>query len=73
MRSNLPESARATPDPKASTPKKRPEAVVTPQRFKLPPPKLSDFEEPKEPQFTQSHTRTAPDGTIIQFNETSDQ
>jgi len=81
VRGNLPESARATPDPKASatagTPnnKKKLESsvVVTPQRFKLPPPKLSDFDAPREPIFTPSHTKTAPDGSVIQFNETSDQ
>ena len=75
VRSNLPESARATPDPRAaSAPKKRTEVVVvTPQRFKLPPPKLSDFDAPREPPFIPSHTKTTIEGAVIQFNETSEQ
>lgn len=68
-------SARATPDPKAATSQKskKHEAPPAPMRYKLPPPKLTDFEPPRGPIFIQSHVKTAPDGTEIQFNETTDQ
>ena len=68
-------SARATPDPKAATSQKskKNEAPPAPTRYKLPPPKLTDFEPPRGPIFIPSHTKTAPDGTEIQFNETTDQ
>jgi hypothetical protein len=68
-------SARATPDPKAATSQKskKHEAAPAPMRYKLPPPKLTDFEPPRGPIFIPSHVKTAPDGTEIQFNETTDQ
>ena len=68
-------SARATPDPKAvtSSKSKKNEAPPAPTRYKLPPPKSTDFEPPRGPIFMPSHTKTAPDGTEIQFNETTDQ
>jgi COMPASS component BRE2 len=68
-------SARATPDPKASTSNKRNRrgSIPTPIRYKLPPPKSTDFEAPRGPILIPSHTKTAPDGTKIQFNETTDQ
>ncbi len=68
-------SARATPDPKAATSQKskKHEAPPAPMRYKLPPPKLTDFEPPRGPIFIPSHVKTAPDGTEIQFNETTDQ
>jgi COMPASS component BRE2 len=68
-------SARATPDPKASTSQKskKNEAAPAPMRYKLPPPKSTDFEPPRGPIFIPSHTKTASDGTETQFNETTDQ
>jgi COMPASS component BRE2 len=68
-------SARATPDPKAGIEKKskKNEAPPAPMRYKLPPPKLTDFEPPRGPIFIPSHAKTAPDGSEIQFNETTDQ
>ncbi|RDL31407.1 uncharacterized protein BP5553_09616 [Venustampulla echinocandica] len=68
-------SARATPDPKAPTPKHKPKKkgdAPAPIRYKLPPPKLTDFEAPRGPIFLPAHTKTAPDGTAVQFNETTD-
>jgi COMPASS component BRE2 len=67
-------SARATPDPK-STPKKhkRNASAPAPMRYKLPPPKSTDFEAPRGPIFVPSHTKTTADGSEIQFNETTDQ
>jgi COMPASS component BRE2 len=68
-------SARATPVPKASTPHrhKRNSSVPAPIRYKLPPPKLSDFEAPRGPIFVPWETKIAPDGTEIQFQETTEQ
>lgn len=68
-------NTRATPDPKASTSQKskKIEDAPAPMRYKLPPPKLTDFEPPRGPIFIPSHTKTAPDGAEIQFNETTDQ
>jgi len=68
-------SARATPDPKSSTSHKQKKAssAPAPMRYKLPPPKLSDFEAPRGPIFVPWETKTAPDGTEIQFNETTEQ
>ncbi|KAG0650156.1 Set1 complex component ash2 [Hyphodiscus hymeniophilus] len=67
-------STRATPDPKSSTSHKhkRNVSVPAPMRYKLPPPKTTDFEAPRGPIFVPWETRTAPDGTEIQFNETTD-
>ncbi|KAF8857670.1 hypothetical protein BDZ45DRAFT_674568 [Acephala macrosclerotiorum] len=67
-------SARATPDPKASTSKskKEDEPDLAPIRYKLPPPKSTDFEAPRGPVFIPAHIKSAPDGTKIQFNETTD-
>ncbi|KAF4631558.1 hypothetical protein G7Y89_g6570 [Cudoniella acicularis] len=67
-------SARATPDPKASSSQKSKakDNAPAPIRYKLPPPKISDFEAPRGPIFVPAHTKTAPDGTVIQFNETTD-
>ncbi|KUJ14334.1 uncharacterized protein LY89DRAFT_686816 [Mollisia scopiformis] len=66
-------SARATPDPKASTSKsKKTESDLAPIRYKLPPPKSTDFEAPRGPIFIPAHAKIAPDGTSVQFNETTD-
>ncbi|KAH6716181.1 hypothetical protein DL95DRAFT_393468 [Leptodontidium sp. 2 PMI_412] len=64
-------SARATPDPKSSKSKKT-EPDLAPIRYKLPPPRSTDFEVPRGPVFIPADTRTAPDGSEIQFNETTD-
>ncbi|KAK0112166.1 hypothetical protein ONS96_001424 [Cadophora gregata f. sp. sojae] len=64
-------SARATPDPKSAKSKKS-EPDLAPIRYKLPPPKSTDFEAPRGPVFIPADTRTAPDGSEIQFNETTD-
>jgi len=67
-------SARATPDPKSNPQKhKRRGSIPAPIRYKLPPPKITDFEAPRGPIFVASHTKIAPDGSEIQFNETTDQ
>lgn len=67
-------SSRSTPDPKApSTKHKRKESALAPIRYKLASPKAEDFEPPKGPIFVQAHKKTAPDGTVIQFNETAEQ
>ncbi|TAQ85227.1 hypothetical protein B7494_g6457 [Chlorociboria aeruginascens] len=67
-------SARATPDPKASTSQrhKKNDDVTAPLRYKLPPPKASDFEAPRGPIFIPAHTKASPSGSVIHFNETSD-
>jgi COMPASS component BRE2 len=68
-------SARATPDPKSNTLHRGEKGsdAPAPMRYKLPPPRSSDFEAPRGPIFVPCETKTAPDGTKIQFNETSDQ
>lgn len=68
-------SARATPDPKASTSHKhkRNSSAPAPIRYKLPPPKTTDFEAPRGPIFVPAHTKKSPDGNEIQFQETTDQ
>jgi COMPASS component BRE2 len=67
-------SARPTPDLKASTTSKhkRNASTAAPLRYKLPPPKTTDFEAPRGPIFTPHHTIISPDGLQIQFHETSD-
>lgn len=68
-------SARATPDLKSSPQKshKRRNSAPAPIRYKLPPPKTTDFEAPRGPIFVPAHTKIHPDGSQIQFNETTDQ
>ncbi|KAL2065481.1 hypothetical protein VTL71DRAFT_3151 [Oculimacula yallundae] len=63
--------ARATPDVKSSKVKKS-EPDLAPIRYKLPPPRITDFEVPRGPTFIPADTRIAPDGSEIQFNETTD-
>ena len=66
-------SSRATPDPKLA------QAVVvdpntcSPLRYKLAPPRPSDFEPPKGPVFTPHHELVKQDRKKVQFYETSDQ
>lgn len=63
-------SGRATPDPKGieGLP-----STSSPLRYKLAPPKPSDFERPKGPVFTPHHQTTGLDGKPIQFYETAEQ
>lgn len=66
-------SSRATPDPKSSIPKhKKSGDVLAPIRYKLPPPKITDFDAPRGPILVPSHTKVS-EGAEIQFNETTDQ
>ncbi len=72
--SHAPDSnTRATPDPKATSKPRSKGAALAPIRYKLPPPKITDFDTPRGPVFTPSHIKTGPDGAEIQFHETSDQ
>ncbi|KAI0110124.1 hypothetical protein F4814DRAFT_425878 [Daldinia grandis] len=63
------DSSRATPDPKI---KELPPNESSPLRYKLAPPRPSDFETARGPVFTPHHEVPAPDGSIIQFYETSE-
>lgn len=66
-------SSRATPDPKGNIPKhKKRGDVLEPIRYRLPPPKVTDFDAPRGPVLIPSHTKTS-EGSEIQFNETTDQ
>ncbi len=66
-----PESnGRSTPDPKPSKSKKEENGPI---RYKLAPPRPSDFDPPRGPIFIPSHEKVAPDGSVIQFNETTEQ
>ncbi|KAL7628074.1 transcription factor, contains a PHD finger motif [Parahypoxylon ruwenzoriense] len=63
------DSSRATPDPKLK------EAVPTessPLRYKLAPPKPSDFEPARAPVFTPHHEVITPNGSTIKFHQTSE-
>ena len=65
------ESARATPDPK---PAKTPiQSELSPLRYKLAPPKPSDFDLPRGPVMTSHHEVSVLNGDTIEFYETSDQ
>ena len=67
-------SSRSTPDPKGPVAKhKRKGSVAAPMRYKLPPPKTSDFEAPRGPVFVEAHEKVAPDGSTIEFQETTEQ
>ncbi|POR39348.1 Set1 complex component ash2 [Tolypocladium paradoxum] len=64
------DSAPGTPDPKASA---RPKQSETgPLRYKLAPPKASDFELPRGPILTLHHDLTLHDGRNVEFFETSE-
>ncbi|KAJ8112575.1 hypothetical protein ONZ43_g5362 [Nemania bipapillata] len=63
------DSSRATPDPKM---KERIPNESSPLRFKLAPPKPSDFDLARGPIFTYHHEVPAPDGSLLQFYETSE-
>lgn len=64
------DSARATPDPKSKPPV---QSEQSPLRYKLAPPKPSDFELPRGPVMTFHHEVSGPNGEAIEFFETSDQ
>ena len=67
-------SARSTPDPRGPvTKQKKKGSAPAPMRYKLPPPKLSDFEAPRGPIFVEAHEKVAPDGSRIAFHETTEQ
>jgi COMPASS component BRE2 len=67
-------SARSTPDPKGPVTKhKKKGSAPAPMRYKLPPPKLTDFEAPRGPIFIEAHEKIAPDGSTIAFHETTEQ
>ena len=63
-------SGRVTPDPRG---KEGLPSTSSPLRYKLAPPKPSDFERPKGPVFTPHHQVMGLDGKPIQFYETSEQ
>ncbi|KAH8681317.1 hypothetical protein BX600DRAFT_429268 [Xylariales sp. PMI_506] len=63
------DSSRATPDPKHKEP---PLNEASPLRYKLAPPKPSDFEVARGPVFVPHHDITTPDGSKVEFFETSE-
>ncbi|KAI0964805.1 hypothetical protein F4678DRAFT_454814 [Xylaria arbuscula] len=63
------DSSRATPDPKTKEPVP---SESSPLRYKLAPPKPSDFDPARGPVFTHHHDVPAPDGSTLQFFETSE-
>jgi COMPASS component BRE2 len=66
------DSSRATPDPKAK--EVPPPSESSPLRYKLAPPKPSDFDPPRGPVFTPHHeVPTLTGGGVIEFHETSEQ
>ncbi|KAF5023513.1 hypothetical protein F66182_4425 [Fusarium sp. NRRL 66182] len=66
------DSARATPDPKPKTKPQKKQSESSPLRYKLAPPKLSDFDLPRGPVMTTHHEITTPGGQKVEFFETSD-
>jgi COMPASS component BRE2 len=66
-------SSRATPEPKGKNTKELSPNESSPMRYKLAPPKPSDFEPARGPVFTQHHDVATPDGSSIEFHETSEQ
>jgi COMPASS component BRE2 len=64
------DTSRATPDP--AVPNISP-AEVLPLRYKLAPPRPSDFEPARESLFISHHETPRPDGDTIEFLETSEQ
>lgn len=65
------DSARATPDPKAA--KEVPQSKHSPMRYKLAPPKPSDFELARGPVMVAHHEIQTPSGETVEFLEMSDQ
>lgn len=67
------DSSRATPEPKTQTQKEPQQAESSPLRYKLAPPKPSDFEPARGPVLTSHHKATTQDDDEVEFFETSDQ
>ncbi|KAM0669979.1 hypothetical protein ACQRIU_000374 [Beauveria bassiana] len=65
------DSIPPTPDPKAAV-KETEQSESSPLRYKLAPPKLSDFEPPRGPVLTQHHEAIMRNGDAVEFFETSD-
>ncbi|KAI0414543.1 hypothetical protein F5X98DRAFT_244369 [Xylaria grammica] len=63
------DSSRATPDPKTKDPVP---SESSPLRYKLAPPKPSDFDPSRGPVFAYHHEVPSPDGSLLQFFETSE-
>ena len=77
---SAPAEARATPDRNTTHAAKRkagdkatPTDHLGPLRYKLPPPRSSDYDVPKDPVFTLHHSVQAADGAEVQFYESSEQ
>ncbi|KAI1327122.1 hypothetical protein F5Y16DRAFT_372686 [Xylariaceae sp. FL0255] len=64
-----PDSSRATPDPKT---KEGIPNEASPLRYKLAPPKPSDFDPARGPVFTHHHDVPSLDGSAVHFYETSE-
>lgn len=64
-----PRSGNAMPTSKS----KKGKSELAPMRYKLPPPKSSDFDVPRGPSMTLYEEKFAADGRLIAFNETGDQ
>lgn len=65
------DSSPVTPDPRAA--KEPIQSESGPLRYKLAPPKLSDFDPPRGPVMVSHHQVTNPDGQVVEFGETSEQ
>lgn len=66
------DSSRATPDPKQQH--KEPSInELLPARYKLAPPKLTDFEPARGPVFTGHHEVQGPEGETIEFFDATEQ
>ncbi|KAI1339142.1 hypothetical protein F5Y15DRAFT_95166 [Xylariaceae sp. FL0016] len=63
------DSSRATPDPKV---RDLPPSESSPLRYKLAPPKPSDFEPARGPVFVHHHDTSMFDGSTVAFYETSE-
>jgi COMPASS component BRE2 len=66
------DSIPPTPDPKAAV-KEVEQSESSPLRYKLAPPKLSDFDPHRGPVLAQHHEAIMRDGDAVEFFETSDQ
>lgn len=68
------ESTRATPDPRSGREKEPEQTEASPLRYKLAPPKQSDFDPPRGPVLTPFHHDIENyNGEVTEFFETSDQ
>lgn len=68
------ESTRATPDPRSAKDKEPEQTEASPLRYKLAPPKTTDFEPPRGPLLTLFHQDVKNyEGDVTEFFETSDQ